>query len=212
MTHQEIVDDDSDEDFEAMSLDDEDDDDVIAVDDDDSEDLEEPKPKPAKRAKTTPAPAAAAGKGKGKAGSTPAKGRGKAANRPAMVIEKDSQESAGKKRKLPGSMVRQEPGVGVGGVGGGPGVRGCFEAVDIERTCGRDYCCGCACEEPRPNTSVRYVTLVPLKSSHFDFVSLMYGPCYCFVFLCIIPVHNLSTSTRSVCTNSMYGSHPPAWV
>lgn len=30
------------------------------------------------------------------------------------------------------------------------------------------------------------------KNSHFDFASLMYGPCYCFAFLCIIPVYNLS--------------------
>jgi hypothetical protein len=41
--------------------------------------------------------------------------------------------------------------------------------------------------------SAGYVTLVPLKNSHFDFVSLMYGPCYRFAFLCIIPVYNLST-------------------
>jgi hypothetical protein len=98
---QEIVDNDSDDDFDAMSLDVEDQDDaVIAVDDDESED-EAPKPKPAKRVKTS-APAAAA---KGKANkAVPAKGRGKK-DRPAMVIEKGTQETTEKKRKLPGSMV-----------------------------------------------------------------------------------------------------------
>jgi hypothetical protein len=104
---QEVLDDDSDDDFEAISLDEEDDDDVIAISDDDSGEEPEPKPKPAKRAKPSPAAAAAS---KAKAGSTPAKkGRGKKADRPAMVIEKGTQDTAEKKRKLPGSMVSLWP-------------------------------------------------------------------------------------------------------
>lgn len=109
---QEIVDDDSDDDFDAMSMDEEDEDDVIEVEDEDDDDA--PKQKPAKRAKPSPAAAAAAGTAKGKAGAAAgkassaggaAKGRAKKPERPAMVIEKNSQGTAEKKRKLPGSMV-----------------------------------------------------------------------------------------------------------
>lgn len=104
---QEIVDDDSDENFDAMSLDEEEEDDVIAVGDDSDDEHDEPKPKPAKRAKTSAAAAAAPTRGKGSK-ATPAKARGKKADRPAMVIEKGTQDTAEKKRKLPGSMVRNE--------------------------------------------------------------------------------------------------------
>jgi hypothetical protein len=67
----------------------------------------------------------------------------------------------------------------------------------MDRVCcpAKATCCWQHSNGLQHTLSAGYVTLVPLKNSHFDFVFLMYGPCYRFAFLCIIPatcLYNLS--------------------